>query len=294
MTNIRSQITAIRTRLEPAYPAEEADALAWWIMEELTGLDRTHLLFGCKDTKNIPNRQTIDEIIARLLQNEPIQYIFGHTLWNGLDLLVTPDTLIPRPETAELVEQILNLKFQISNAPVRVLDIGTGSGCIAIALKKAHPEWQVTGIDISPGAITVACKNARRNNVEIDFKVADIFADSVFQSSLKETEGQWLLVSNPPYICEKEKSSMRRNVLDYEPSAALFVPDADPLRFYRRIAELGASNFRRPASDCFLFFEINEAYPAELSDMLDGLGYTDIQIFHDIYGKPRIIQCRLA
>lgn len=223
--------------------------------------------------------QKIQAIIDRLLHFEPIQYIFGHTIWNGLDLLVTPATLIPRPETAELVERtnqkskILNLKSQI-----HVLDVGTGSGCIAISLKKAHPEWQVTGIDIFPQAIDIARQNASRNNVEIDFQIMDIFSDY---------NGDFdLIVSNPPYICESEKSSMRRNVLEYEPATALFVPDSDPLRFYRRIAELKLG--------AYLFFEINEAYPAELSAMLDQLGYTDIRLTNDIYGKPRIIEARMV
>ena len=225
--------------------------------------------------------QKIQAIIDRLLHFEPIQYIFGHTIWNGLDLLVTPATLIPRPETAELVERtnqkskILNLKSQI-----HVLDVGTGSGCIAISLKKAHPEWQVTGIDISPQAIEVAKENAKRNGVEVEFKIADIF------DSNEENLQYDIVVSNPPYICESEKSSMRRNVLEYEPATALFVPDSDPLRFYRRIAELKLG--------AYLFFEINEAYPAELSAMLDQLGYTDIQLTNDIYGKPRIIEARMV
>ena len=206
---------------------------------------------------------------------EPIQYIFGHTLWCGLDLKVTPATLIPRPETAELVERISNFKFQISKC--RVLDVGTGSGCIAIALKKAHPEWQVTGIDISAEAIEVAKENAKRNGVEVGFEVADIY----------DFNGDFdIVVSNPPYICESEKSSMRPNVLEYEPAGALFVPDEDPLKFYRQIAGLHMGKF--------LFLEINEAYPAEMEAMLKEQGYTDIKITHDIYGKARIIEARMV
>ena len=270
---MKELINDITAQLKVAYPEDEARALAWWIVEESTGLSRSQLLCDCKGTKNISNLQ---EIIARLLHFEPIQYIFGHTLWCGLDLKVNPSTLIPRPETAELVEKISNIKYQISNC--RILDIGTGSGCIAIALKKAHPELQVTGMDISEEAIKVARENARRNKVEVDFRVADIFSDGIGDFDI--------VVSNPPYICEREKSSMRPNVLAYEPATALFVPDNDPLRFYRRIAELKLGKF--------LFFEINEAYPQELSDMLAELGYTDIQLTNDIYGKPRIIEGRVA
>ena len=251
--------------------------------------------------------QKIQAIIDRLLHFEPIQYIFGHTIWNGLDLLVTPATLIPRPETAELVERtnqkskILNLKSQI-----HVLDVGTGSGCIAISLKKAHPEWQVTGIDISPQAIEVAKENAKRNGVEVEFKIADIFDSNEEnlpylqivpqgkESSIFNLQYD-IVVSNPPYICESEKSSMRRNVLEYEPATALFVPDSDPLRFYRRIAELFVQQpMTNDQRQKYLFFEINEAYPAELSAMLDQLGYTDIRLTNDIYGKPRIIEARMV
>ena len=309
MSNIQSHISNIQSALQAAYPADEANALAWWIAEELTGLSRTELQFGCKGTNFSSHMQEIGTIIDRLLHFEPIQYIFGHTLWNGLDLKVTPSTLIPRPETAELVERI-NLKSEILNlkSQIHVLDVGTGSGCIAIALKKAHPEWSVTGIDISPEAIEVAKENAKRNGVEVDFYVADILSPSMGESEgasnlkFQISNLQYdIVVSNPPYICESEKVSMKSNVLDYEPSTALFVPDSDPLLFYRRIAELqtrrspnskqGEAQTPKPL---FLFFEINEAYGPQLSAMLDSLGYTDIQIHKDIYGKDRIIEARMA
>ena len=302
MSTVKSQISNLQSALLAAYPEDEARSLAWWIAEELTGKSRTELQFGCKDTTFSPIMQEkSQEIISRLLHFEPIQYIFGHTLWCGLDLLVTPATLIPRPETAELVERVSNLKFEISNlkSPVRVLDIGTGSGCIAIALKKAHPSWSVTGIDISPEAIAIARENARRNKVEVNFQVADIFDFN------EENPKYDVVVSNPPYICESEKSSMRPNVLNFEPSSALFVPDSDPLLFYRRIAKIfsppcreglgvGLSLPFREGSGVGLFFEINEAYGPQLSAMLSGLGYTDIQIHKDIYGKDRIIEARMA
>ena len=275
-------------QLQTAYPEDEARSLAWWIMEELTGKSRTELQFGCKDTAfSSIMQEKSQEIISRLLHFEPIQYIFGHTLWCGLDLLVTPATLIPRPETAELVERI-NKPTQTlpEGRALKVLDVGTGSGCIAIALKKAHPSWSVTGIDISPEAIAIARENARRNNVDVNFQVADIFDFNEKNPKFAILNPKYdVVVSNPPYICESEKTSMRPNVLNFEPSSALFVPDSDPLKFYRRIAEL---------SPLFLFFEINEAYGPQLSAMLDSLGYTDIQIHKDIYGKDRIIEARMA
>lgn len=296
---MKAIIQHISSCLSDLYGPDESLALAWWITEELTGLTRTQIQFGCKDTKNIPNIQTDDpkitEIIARLRRFEPIQYIFGHTLWAGLDLKVTPATLIPRPETAELVEHIDQMvNGKLSNC--KCLDIGTGSGCIAIALKKRHPEWQVTGIDISTEALEVAKENARRNNVEVNFLQADIFSDEIEQNlQLQITNHKYdIIVSNPPYICESDKAAMRPNVLNFEPPTALFISDNDPLRFYRRIATLFTNRKSKIENPLYLFFEINEAYSAELSAMLSGLGYTDIQIHNDIYGKPRIIQGRMA
>ena len=285
----------ITDRLRDVYEPDEAQALAWWVAEEVTGQTRSQLLSDCKSTTNIPNTQIFDAIIDRLRCFEPIQYIFGHTLWCGLDLKVTPATLIPRPETAELVEAIIHhTPYTIHHTPTRVLDIGTGSGCIALALKQAHPEWQVTGIDISAQAIEVAKENALRNHLDVDFQVADIFQSPITNNLSPITDKHYdLVVSNPPYICEKEKTAMRPNVLNYEPASALFVPDNDPLKFYRRIAEL-FSLPSRERSGVGLFFEINEAYPKELVTLLEDLGYTDIQITQDTYGKPRIIEARSA
>ena len=222
----------------------------------------------------------MQEIVDRILHFEPIQYIFGHTLWNNLDLIVTPATLIPRPETAELVEQI-GERFR-DQRPLRVLDIGTGSGCIAIALKKRHPEWNVTGIDISEEAIEVAKENAKRNEAEVLFEVRDVLDTDADSADFIGTFD--IVVSNPPYICESEKSSMRPNVLAFEPASALFVPDDDPFLFYRRIASLHWGKY--------LFFEINEAYPKQMEQMMQEEGYTDIRITQDMYGKARMVEGR--
>lgn len=283
-------IRQIAKPLLEVYPADEAESLAWWVAEETTGLSHTALV--CSDEQPLTPLQ--QQIIERLLHWEPIQYIFGHTQWNGLDLKVSPATLIPRPETAELVERI-NSQMTIRNSKssprssetrFRVLDIGTGSGCIAIALKKVHPEWEVAALDISPEAVEIARENAMRNKAEVRFLQADILSDEIVDLHYD------LVVSNPPYICEREKSAMRPNVLAYEPASALFVSDTDPLLFYRRIATLYASC--QTSFEKYLFFEVNEVYGAEVAQLLLEAGYTDVQITQDIYGKDRIVEGRMA
>lgn len=267
-----SVIRTIETALRDIYPPDECRALAWWVAEEATGLTRTQIISGCKDTKNIPN---IEIILQRLQKKEPIQYIFGHTLWSGLDLRLTPATLIPRPETAELVE------FISRNHPplpptLNVLDIGTGSGCIAIALKRQHPDWNIYAVDISQDALDIARKNAISHGATVHFSRCDILNERPFPDCRFD-----IVVSNPPYITEQEKQQMDANVLNYEPHTALFVPDTDPLLFYRRIASLRLAPY--------LYFEINEAYGAELTSMLQQLGYQNITLKNDCYGKPRIL-----
>lgn len=222
-----------------------------------------------------PASYDLDEVIERLLSHEPLQYVFGHTDWRGLRLQVTPATLIPRPETAELIEYLNTSTSQCSN--VRVLDIGTGSGCIAIALKKEHPEWDVEACDISSEALRVAEQNAKDNGAEVRFFLADILHDEL-------PVAYDLIVSNPPYICEQERASMDANVLEFEPSTALFVPDHDPLLFYRRIAQLQTAGM--------VAFEINERFGQETCDMLQAEGFTDIELIQDICGKDRIVLAR--
>ena len=241
-------------------------------------------------------------------KKEPIQYIFGHTLWMGLDLQLSPATLIPRPETAELVDfiaqdqstlnaqlstlnsqhstlnsQLSTLNSQLST--LNLLDIGTGSGCIAIALKKQHPDWNVYGLDISEEAIAIARGNAERNHTPIQFAQCDILRQTplLTDKNGKKVTFQ-IVVSNPPYIAEREKAQMDASVLDYEPHSALFVPDQDPLLFYRRIAELRLAPY--------LYFELNEAYAQQTADILQSMGYQDIILKNDSYGKPRILAAR--
>ena len=286
---MKQLISYIISELRGFFPEEELRELAYWIIEETTGMTRTQILTADKGTKNIPN---IEIILQKLRTHEPIQYVFGHTEWMGLDLRVTPATLIPRPETAELVEWVLSACD--THQPLRVLDIGTGSGCIALALKRGAPLWQITGLDISREALEVAKENAQRNHLHVDWLHADIL------SPISDTPFTIpdIIVSNPPYICDSERRDMDARVLDYEPHSALFVPDTDPLLFYRQIARLaqhlstgaadsGHSNL--PAQPIYVFFEINEAYGSEVCEMLRQMGYTNVQLKNDLYGKPRMV-----
>ena len=274
---MKQQVNYIISELRGFFPEEELRELAYWIIEETTGMTRTQILTDCKGTQNIPN---IEIILQKLRAHVPLQYIFGHTEWMGLDLRVTPATLIPRPETAELVEWVLQMGDR--DKQLKVLDIGTGSGCIALALKKAAPNWDVTGLDISEDALQVAKENAGRNNAEVHWLQADILSPHCPVASSPHHIHFDIIVSNPPYICTREKKDMDARVLDYEPHSALFVPDTDPLLFYRQIASLATS----PA---MLFFEINEAYGSEVCEMMMEMGYTDIQLKNDMYGKPRMV-----
>ena len=278
LCSVKQQIDYIISQLRGYIPEEELCELAYWIVEETTGLTRTQILMGCKDTKkNVYEQEKksflgrIEIILEKLRANMPIQYVFEHAEWMGLDLRVTPATLIPRPETAELVEWVKEKADH--HQTLRVVDIGTGSGCIAIALKRACPLWDVTGVDISVEALTIAQENAKRNQVQVAWKQLDILSEKLDFIDI--------IVSNPPYICHKEKAEMDARVLDHEPHSALFVPDTDPLLFYRRIAEMKAARN--------LFFEINEAYGKEVCDMLKELGYQHITLKCDIYGKERMV-----
>ena len=249
--------------LSTVYDASEARELARWVVEELP-----------ENADSIEVSRAVD----RLLQGEPVQYVFEHALWLGLDLRVTPATLIPRPETAELVS-LCEAALRRQRSP-KVLDIGTGSGCIAIALKKDRPEWKVFGCDVSSKALKIARENAERNEVEVGFFHCDILEE--------QPKGSFdLIVSNPPYVCESEKSAMESRVLDYEPASALFVPDQDPLLFYERIADV-AQQVLNPTG--WLFFEINERFGEEVAALLRERRFRNVEIIEDMFGKQRFVQ----
>lgn len=267
--------------LTPKYGEGEAVAMMRLIFRVLKGWDTTGLIVHEGDELSEFTIGEIKDVLRQLDEEKPIQYILGTGRFYGMDLKVTPATLIPRPETEELVDIIVDENR--GRHDLRVLDVGTGSGAIAIALARNLSFSRVTALDISEEALEVAGENAERLNADVRFVKGDVFA--------YEPEGEYdVVVSNPPYIAESEKNDMDRNVLEYEPERALFVPDSDPLVFYRRISELGKECL---ASGGCLYFEINPLFAAGLKTMLENSGYTDISITRDISGKERFAEARL-
>jgi release factor glutamine methyltransferase len=264
--------------LTPMHGAQEARAIVYALLEDVFGLRKTDVLLGKFDALSEAEKLRFAECARRLEQGEPLQYVVGTAPFGDLRFEVTPATLIPRPETLELVEWVVadeNVK-----SALRLLDIGTGSGCIAISLAQLLPQAAVSAWDISSEALAVARRNAERNGVAVDFKQVDVL-------HVTEAETYDCIVSNPPYICEEEKAEMTDSVLLHEPHTALFVPNTDPLRFYRAIAELG---MRCLSPGGTLYFEINRAYGAETCNLLRDLGFRDVELRKDFYGNDRMVK----
>ncbi len=276
-TDILRQIKHIL--LQGGIEQGEASALALMLIEETTGLSRTQILTVSAD---IPDTSQLLSRAQAIAGGTPIQHLLGYAYFMGMKLIVNPSVLIPRPETEELINWVL----ETTPAPSSILDIGTGSGCIAIALKRALPQAHVTALDI-PEALTIAQENARNNNADIDFLQYDIL-----NSQLSTLNSQLsTIISNPPYICRSEADEMDKNVLDHEPHLALFVPDDDPLLFYRAIATQ-AVHLLAPGGK--LFFEINRRFASELRSLLLSLGYTDITLRTDQFGNKRMIKAQIV
>jgi release factor glutamine methyltransferase len=274
--DIRSCIT---TELRGLYPENEIAALTRIIIRTLPGVKKLHQISDPDLQVSSEEAIRILNIISQLKAGRPIQYITGSTEFYNCTILVNEATLIPRPETEELIDLIIRENRNFSGT---ILDIGTGSGCIAIALAKNLTGAAVTGTDISPEALEVAVKNARLNEVKADFIRDDIFnPERVF-----ETE-PGIIVSNPPYVRESEKQYMNRNVLEHEPHTALFVTDSDPLVYYRAILET-AEKVLRPGGK--IYFEINEAMGNEMTQMLEEFGYNEVKLIPDLNGKARIMK----
>jgi len=276
------QITPQLRELLNKLPVYEADQLIFMVYEEILHLSRTKVI-AFPDTKvSNSDYNQIMNVVNRLKNNEPIQYIFGYTEFYGLRFSVSPSVLIPRPETEELVHWILS---DIKNSHVRILDIGTGSGCIPVTLAYHLKQSVVYGLDVSSDALLVANANAKMHHTEIDFIHGNILEIST--DNLPHELN--VLVSNPPYVTYEQKKVMHKNVTDYEPDLALYVPDDDPLRFYRRIAQLGLVVLAEGGT---LYFEINELFGDETIQMLKLLGYNNLQLRNDISGKARMVKAK--
>lgn len=276
---MQASLHYIRKELADRYPPAEIESFIRLIFSWLKNYTPTDIIVKSDRALDADERQKLVDIVERLKNNEPIQYILGETEFYGLPFRVTPAVLIPRPETEELVDWILR-NNQIENPTI--LDIGTGSGCIPVSLKKNLPGAKVSACDISPEALAVARQNAALNEAEVNFFELDILKNN--QSEVNEKLD--ILVSNPPYITEKEKNLMQQNVLDFEPHLALFVANDSALIFYEAIARFGALNLKPGGK---LYWEINEAYGEDCVQLLERTGYSAIQLHRDMQGRDRMI-----
>jgi release factor glutamine methyltransferase len=279
---IREYRTNFIQELSPIYDAGEAESFFYLILEEKNQLKRIDLALNPDLTFSNEEIQLWNSILDSLKKEIPIQYLLGKTSFYGLDFEVNPAVLIPRPESEELVEWIIkSQKSKVESQKIKILDIGTGSGCIAISLAKNIPNAQVFAIDVSEKALATAQKNAEINCVKVTF----------FEKNILETddlEQQFdIIVSNPPYVRELEKQEIKKNVLDNEPHLALFVEDNDALIFYRKIVELAQKNLSPNGQ---LFFEINQYLGKEMVELLEKMNFKNIELRKDIYGNDRMIK----
>lgn len=269
-------------RLEAIYPETEIAGIYALLLEAYMGISRVEAALQAQEFIDKSVLEKLQIALERLLKHEPIQYILGETTFYGLSLRVSPATLIPRPETEDLVTWILS-DWKENPQVIRAVDIGAGSGCITLALKHTLPKLEITAIDVSLDALEIVQLNSKNLNIPIETLHLDILNDSLPKNNLD------FIVSNPPYVCETEKSAMRANVLDYEPDLALFVADSDPLIFYRRILELANSSVKDAGS---VYFEINERFAKDTIEMAKNLGWKKIEVKKDIFGRDRMLRCR--
>lgn len=270
------------TQLQGMYDKEEIHSFFYLLCDSFLNYRRFDVSMNHDRLLSKPTIARFDSALARLQAQEPIQYILGCTEFYGLPFQVNKYTLIPRPETEELVDWILS-HFQNQDAVLDILDIGTGSGCIAVALAKNLPRASISALDISHKAIALAKENAINNQVSVSFSDQDIL-------DTKSLEKKYdVIVSNPPYVRQQERKAMHTNVLAYEPSNALFVSNEDPLLFYRKIAQLAKVSLK---ANGWLYFEINEYLSLEMESLLDEIGFMNIEIKNDFRAVPRMIKCQ--
>lgn len=284
MSNLLSIRQQFETSLSPIYDREEITNLFHITCEHILNLKRMQFTLRMQEALTGEELQQFNLILEQLISGKPIQHILGKAPFYGMEFSVTEDTLIPRPETEELVDLII--KDAQDKSGLRLIDIGTGSGCIAISLAKHLQDARVEAVDISAAAIHVAQENAHQQQVNIDFKCLDILE---WELTFDDQQRFDIIVSNPPYITQEEKGAMHRNVLQFEPHTALFVEDAAPLLFYDYIASLAEQHLEK---DGTLYFEINQYLAEETKDLLLKKGFADVQILNDINAVPRMIKAK--
>lgn len=268
----------IRSRLTPLYDEREANAIALLLVEKVGCMTTADVLTGKDDSLMDDAKERIETMTCRLERGEPLQYVVGEADFCGLTIGVEPGVLIPRPETECLVRLA---PVERMDGCRRILDIGTGSGCIALALKHRCPQAEVSAWDISDKALEVAGRNARKLDLDVQFRCVDVLSDD-----LPKEKQYDIIVSNPPYICLDEKTAMHRNVVDYEPHEALFVPDQSPLLFYEAIARYASQML---TDGGWLGFEINRRFGKEVAQMMEEKGFADVEITKDQFDNDRIV-----
>ncbi len=276
---IKAVIAYVKSELIEFYPAHELNSMLYIMLDKFFDVSKKEVLIGSEKRLSESELLKIIYAVKDLKKHKPLAYILGEWEFFGLPFIVNEYTLIPRPETEELVQLIIE-ENELSN--VSILDIGTGSGCIAISLKATIPNSQVFAYDVSKEALGVAKQNANKNNVEVTFKEVDILNDD--DVTLKFD----VIVSNPPYIPVKDKDSMDKNVLEYEPHLALFVENEQPLLFYMAIVEFAKKHLANRGK---LYFEIHESLGIEVKNMLETKGFNNIEIVKDMNGKNRMVKC---
>lgn len=264
--------------LTPLYGEREARAVADLLLEDGFSLTKADVMCGAVERLSPADSARLSAMYDRLLRAEPVQYVTGRAMFLGRMFSVGPGVLIPRPETEELCAAVISRASCLERP--RILDIGTGSGCIAVSLALGISGSRVTAWDVSPAAAKAAEDNAR----SLGASVSVVRQDAL---SAKPQPGRWdIIVSNPPYICYRERQEMARNVLDYEPGEALFVPDSDPLLFYRAIGGYARASLRRGGS---LWFEVNSAHADDTAGMLRSIGFTRVEVREDMFGRKRMV-----
>lgn len=272
-------------QLKQSYSREEIQVFFVYLTEKYLGLDKASILLHFERKITTKEQHTFQKAIQRLIENEPIQYIIGETGFLNIHLKVNYKVLIPRPETEEIVEKVIQeIKKESTDKSIKILDIGTGSGAIAISLAVKLPHANVFALDVSKEALGIAQENAMAQQVEIGFIHANVLKLEALGQAYD------VIISNPPYVRNSEKKQMHTNVLQYEPAQALFVTDEDPLIFYRKIGQLAYQHLNKNG---VLYFEINEFLAKKTKDLLKEIGFQNIALYKDFRGKDRMIKVSL-